>query len=73
MDIMKRGMEVDNHSMRVTEDSRPWQGPPGCDAEVRKDKVEKMQSQNYQVNSSAVAEAILERLLAGRAVPKRPN
>jgi hypothetical protein len=57
--------------MRVTDGSQPWQGPARCESVVRKDKVDEMQNQNYQVNAPAVAEAILERLLAGRAVPKR--
>jgi hypothetical protein len=41
------------------------------EAEVRKAQVQRIEMESYQVNAPAVAEAILLRLLAGHALPKR--
>lgn len=84
MASFKQGPDPINGSPRpadnrhvVTEVDRyeELQGPmtSRMDAEVRKELVDRIDMESYEVNAPAVAEAILLRLLAGSAMAKRKS
>jgi hypothetical protein len=56
------------HRVRDESDARQGITANRWDADVRKARVNKIDMETYEVNAPAVAEAILARLLAGRAL-----